>query len=323
MNERARALSEIKGAVGGQCNPAAGQLAYERCLRDVAVRKKEFEEKRGIMTTDIRALGRKGANEQGAMASQAMAGAMTSLITGAVQTTQAIFNLKGAKQLEEAARKLDKLANQAPPVPIFTPLAPANLQPGDALAPGGGQSLNPGTGNGQASTDDETQDGPTDFGNLGDPTGREQENNPDPGPTGGEFVAGAPPGGGGGNGGGFGGVGGASTSPSSGGDSEAPQAKMADSGSRSSYEGNGGTFGAAAGGGGVGADRGPDLSGLLAQFLPKAEDAQGNKGITNMDFGSRGLASEAPISLLDRTANIFDRIHETYQEKNRRGRVGL
>ena len=76
------------------------------------------------------------------------------------------------------------------------------------------------------------------------------------------------------------------------------------------------------GGGGVAAERGPDLSGLLAQFLPKKEEEKNGNGI--LDFGgNRGLASEGPISLLDRNANIFDRIHETYQDKNRRGRVGL
>jgi hypothetical protein len=75
------------------------------------------------------------------------------------------------------------------------------------------------------------------------------------------------------------------------------------------------------GGGGGGAEKGPDLSGLLAQFLPKKDEEKPGNGI--LDFGGRNPASDGPISLLDRNANIFDRIHETYQDKNRRGRIGL
>jgi hypothetical protein len=302
MNNRSRALNNATDAYS------------------MAMRQKAFDEKKSDIKRDVKFIGRQASQEQAMMAHDAGAGGMTSLATGMVQMISGGFNMKGAGQLEDAARKLDKLANLAP-TPTFVPLAPSDLRPGDALAPGSGQSLNPGTST-QTAAGEQTDEPVPDFGKpWGDPIGKLQDTDPAPGPTGGGFTASAPPGGGS-QGGGGGGVGGASTSPATGGESE-PVAKMADQGRTPNYESGGGTFGAAGGGGGVGADRGPDLSGLLAQFLPKQGDVS-DEGIKRMDFGGRGLASaEGPISLLDRNANIFERVHETYQEKNRRGRIGL
>jgi hypothetical protein len=132
-------------------------------------------------------------------------------------------------------------------------------------------------------------------------------------------------GGGGGGGGGAGGGTGAGTPAT-----DDPKAQYAtEFGTKERYE-SGGSPGAAAKGGakaGGKEDGGIDLNGLLAQFLPKSEEDLGPKnGI--LDFGGFGggrapaNTEEAP-SYLDKNADLFQRIHETYTEKNRKGLVGL
>jgi hypothetical protein len=102
------------------------------------------------------------------------------------------------------------------------------------------------------------------------------------------------------------------------GDTGDGQPKMADTRGAGNYEGGGALAGVGGGGGGGAKD--PDLSGLLAQFLPKKDEDKPTNGI--MDFGGRGPAGDGPVSLLDKNVNIFERIHQTYQDKNRRGKVG-
>ncbi|MEK6827086.1 MAG: hypothetical protein AABX99_01220 [Nanoarchaeota archaeon] len=53
----------------------------------------------------------------------------------------------------------------------------------------------------------------------------------------------------------------------------------------------------------------------------KEEENQPSGGI--LDYGARGPASGAPASLLDRNANLFERIHIIYQIKHRKGLVGV
>jgi hypothetical protein len=81
----------------------------------------------------------------------------------------------------------------------------------------------------------------------------------------------------------------------------------------------GGPGGGAGGGGGA---IGPDLSAMMEKFLgKKGEDGRG-QGI--LDFGQgNARPGQQPYSLLDRNANIFERIHQTYQDRNRRGVIGL
>jgi hypothetical protein len=145
----------------------------------------------------------------------------------------------------------------------------------------------------------------------------------------GKFKAADSSGGGGGGGGAMGGgagAGGAAPAAAA----EDPKAQYAtEFGTKERYE-SGGSPGAAAKGAakaGGKDDGGIDLNGLLAQFLPKNEEDLGPKnGI--LDFagfgGGRAPASaeEAP-SYLDKNADLFQRIHETYAEKNRKGHVGL
>jgi hypothetical protein len=81
------------------------------------------------------------------------------------------------------------------------------------------------------------------------------------------------------------------------------------------YESGGGAPGArGAGGKGGKDDSGIDLNGLLAQFLPKSEEDLGSKnGILDaVGFGgARNIANEEPASLLDKNADLFQRIHDT------------
>ena len=64
-----------------------------------------------------------------------------------------------------------------------------------------------------------------------------------------------------------------------------------------------------------------DFTGMLSQFLPKPEDQGPKNGI--LDFSARAPAQTAlPSSLLDASANLFERVHEAYQSKNRKGQVG-
>jgi hypothetical protein len=148
-------------------------------------------------------------------------------------------------------------------------------------------------------------------------------------PAGGKFKAAEGGGGGGGSGGGGGGGAGGGTgagAPAT----DDPKAQYAtEFGTKERYESGGSPGSAAKGGAKAGGkdDGGIDLNGLLAQFLPKSEEDLGPKnGI--LDFGGFGggrapaNAEEAP-SYLDKNADLFQRIHETYTEKNRKGQVGL
>lgn len=281
-----------------------------------AARNQEIEMKKGAMKRDTKRIANKAADEQGGMAKEAMAGGMMSIIQGATQMMTGGFNIMSANQLDDTADKLKALENQVPTISPFAPMGARQVGPADALAPAAPTSLNgAGTSDVQAAQDSTPLT--PDNGSLGRPIADVPKTGIDPGPAAGKFSSSGPPGGGSGGGGGF--NGGASTAPASGGDNADPQAKMADSSKGSGYEGGGYASG---GGGGGTPDKGPDLSGLLAQFLPKKDDAQKNpNGIA--DFGGRGPAGEGPISLLDKNVNIFERIHQTYQDKGRRGTVGI
>ncbi len=129
------------------------------------------------------------------------------------------------------------------------------------------------------------------------------------------------PSGGGGGGGGGGAGGGTSTQPSGndddhGGGGGSTYAKLPTTSDR--YTAGGGGVGGSGGGGG---NAGMDFTGMLSQFLPKPEDQGPKNGI--LDFGARAPAQTTlPSSLLDASANLFERVHEAYQSKNRKGQVG-
>jgi len=263
----------------------------------------------------IRAAGNQAAGEQKSTSEVAKAQGMITMIKAAQQHASATFALMSAAELDKAANDMNKVEN----TPVFGggPEAPkADAAGTDLAAIQNGDVI---TGNGQGETaavsaEEEIKDvaGP-----LGRPIGMPGKNTIDGAPAPGKFgekLAQNGPGGGGG-----GGSGGGSTSAATGESNDAAP-RLADNKTGTNYE-SGGTFVGGGGGGGKGADGGPDLSGLLAQFLPKKEDELSKNGI--MEFGSRGPAGEAPLSLLDKNANIFQRIHETYQDKNRQKAVGM
>ena len=221
--------------------------------------------------------------------------------------------LRGAaqsvKQVEKSTKDLafqfapnDRSANQ---------LAAPNQSLSLSSAQDASQSKTDGLG--QNGTDDPTGETP----NFGAPFGAPNDPfaQPSPQPVG-EFQR-NPNGGGGGGGGGAGG--GTSTQPSGNDDDHggggSTYAKLATTSDK--YSAGGGGVGGSGGGG----NAGMDFTGMLSQFLPKPEDQGPKNGI--LDFGARAPAQTAlPSSLLDASANLFERVHEAYQSKNRKGQVG-
>ena len=263
---------------------------------------------------------KKGAIEQSTVRGEANQGAFLSMVTGAQQLGNAALGYMSAKQMEEAARKLKEAEGKT----TGSPIAPPGMDsfPGGDSASGAttitGDGSNPDQSSALADAGITSGNGADDLGEGFDPRGN----------AGGPTAAGPAPGafkeggGGGGAGGGpAGGVGSATTSAAQGGSQDDPQPRLAHQGAAVGFEsGRGGGY--AGGGGGGNGGGGSDLSSLLAQFLPKKEEEDKPKnGI--LDFGGRGPAGEQPLSLLDRNTNIFQRIHETYGEKTRTGRVGL
>ncbi len=283
-------------------------------------RAEQIADKRNTIQHEIGKHGRTAVGEQTKISKEAKVAGIMSLITAAQQGASATFAIMGADQLEEAANKLKSIEG-ASGAPSFVPLGNNAVGPGDVLADRTPTSI---TGTGEATAVEATSEEEIvrpDLGGLGDPMGGPKDASlGKEGPTPGKFTAGGgtnTPGGGGG-----GGLGGGGSTQAAAAENPADsQAKLADNGRGLGYEsGAGGYSGGGAGGGGGSKD--PDLSGLLAQFLPKKEDSD-KRGNGIVDFGGRSLASDAPISLLDKNANIFERIHDTYQDKHRRGNIGM
>ncbi len=128
-------------------------------------------------------------------------------------------------------------------------------------------------------------------------------------------------GGGGLSGGGGGGSGGGAAEEAASGATPADGGKSADRYTASTSYGT-------PGGRGGSAEKGIDFGSMLEQFLPKKDDESGSKnGI--LDFGAGqgaqggGAGAARNGSLLDKNVNIFKRVHDTYQDKQRAGNVGL
>lgn len=300
-------------AVRGVC--AAGDTACEaQRTREIQARTQNWKNKTSGITSDVKNVTRRAAKEQEEVAEEANIGGFMSTIKGITQLAGGILALNTAKQLEKAANNL-KNAEGTRNDPNFKsdPLAPD-----DASAPKTGVNVN--TGAASASVEDESTEEVDDAGDLG--TGF----NPDPND---DLLAGAPapgafdPGAGGGAGGTSGsipGLGGGGTGADNSGAGEAnQQAAYADMGGGDASYFEGGSR-RPAGGGGSG-NKGIDLSSLLGQLLgQKPEEAGPKNGI--LAFGARGPGG-MDGSMLGPQENIFRRISETYQEKNRKGAVGL
>ncbi len=230
------------------------------------------------------------------------------LATGVGQLAAGSLSMWAASEMNKAANRLKNPGS--PDVPL--PLA-GNFVGDPAGAPQGMQLVPSGEADTSAALDESADAGAPENGLPG---------NIDPGKPSGFGGGGPAPGGfksgGAGGGGGSGGTPslGGSTSAASGEKDEEGGSKMADAKGSGNYEGGGMMAGGAGGGA---ADKGPDLSGLLAQFLPKEKEEDPKGGI--LDFGGKE-GGEPAGSLLSKDANLFKRIHETYQEKQQKGNVG-
>ncbi len=309
------------------------QRAEERVSRLRATRSNEIEartqsirRKQSYVGEQLEMAGGEAAAEHGAMAQQAAAAGAMQLATGVAQIVTGQMQAKAARDMRESIKKLSNAETRND----------ATFSIGDDDLSGGNPFGNGDSPNITGDTDPETSAAEEDEeltdvpGSLGEPTLTKLPEGTIAGaPTGGAFVeapakAGAPAGGGAGGAPSAGGTAAATAAAS-----DAGQSKYMAERNRASnrYEtggigrglaGGGGNFG----GGGSGAI-GPDLNAMMEKFLGKKGEEAAGRGI--LDFGARGGAGqgEQPYSLLDRNANIFDRIHQTYQDKTRRGVIGL
>lgn len=294
--------------------------ARQQANQQISQRENDYEKKIHDFKKNVRSVGSEAASEQSQIATLAKSQGYGHLMQGAAQMIQGYAGMKAAELNKKSAQALKNMSDNP-----FNFVPPSNtnvpVNPGDALA-ATGNSISPTTGSGDTSGADSTTDNSTNGLSLGDPTGYQNEPNTlaNPGPGAPNFKPGDP--GGGPSGGGSGGGGGGSTSTSNGGGEEAPAPRLAESRGVPAYEG-GGAYRGGGGSGGGGKD-GPDLSGLLAQFLPKqGEDPNHKNGILDYGGGRAPATENEETSLLDRNINIFERVHQAYQEKQKKRRIGI
>lgn len=271
----------------------------------------------------------KAINEQENQQNKANAATYVTALKGVESLSNAMTSKKIQKDAEKAANLSKQIeTTQNKPGIVWdssAALTAGNYDPNQAPLADGTATETSGSLDGSNPNGDTTTGGNTNLlgnGNDlsgGDNTGPEEH-------TPGAFKAAA---GGGSSGGGGGGAGGGAAGGGSGGGASGEESKAgyaSEWGTKERYESGGGA-GAKGGSGKAGGkdDTGIDLNGLLAQFLPKTEEDLGPKnGI--LDFAGSGRAPAAEdesTSYLDKNADLFQRIHETMSEKNRKGHVGI
>ena len=261
--------------------------------------------------------GNNAANEQAAIGKEANAGGVNSLMTGAGQLIQGAAAIASAKELKKAANTMRQpVGGSNFAMPNF------GANPGGKIEGGAGGTVITGNGNAaqaeQNAAEEEAQDDAPTLGEGFLP------NAPPRGVSGPPVAPRLADGSGGGSVSGSGavGVGGGGTGAGEEGAGDAPKAEYAanlrDAGSQFA-SGGGGYVGGGGGGGGEGG--GPDLSGMLEKLLGKNGETE-FRGKPSLDEFGRAPASE-PYSFLDKSVNIFDRIHKAYQAKSKSGRVGI
>ncbi len=295
---------------------------------------KWIEEKGAMHGAQVEETGATVAAEQKAMADHARNQAIMHGMMGAAEVMSAMAAEKGAKEMEKAAQNLaDAGGGEAPgfqiPEPMPVPSTEATFGPGMPSFGGVGGNMGGGTGNfgqfGPSEGDPETvanatdPNGPAgDVPTLGAPLGG---GNPGEAPFAGKDVAlKAPEGAGGAGGGGYaagGAGGGAGGERAESGEAQAQLAgNISQAGQGTSGKGGGGKGGAGGGGGDT------DLSKMFASLMGKAaEDDKEKKSI--LELGRRPASADGDDSLLDKNANLFERISSTYAEKQKRGFVGI
>ncbi len=287
---------------------------YQQCK---ANREAAIQSKGRSMQTEVQQIAKKAAGEQAAMADQAQAGGMVSLITGIQQGVSGAFNYAAAQKLKDAANALKDAENTSKSniqLPGSDPFVQASAPGGQTVIGGSGNNPNPIT----APATDTTATKEDGLANLGPPGATSDK--PDgikDAPPAGTFANKDTPAGAG-SGGGFGG--GGSTSAAGAGPEE-PTARAINDKGGLAYDGSGGTpRGGGGGGSGGGGSGGPDLAAMLAGLMKKDEDNLNKNNILDYGGAARAPANDSG-SLLDRNADIFKRIHETYQDKNKRGNI--
>ncbi|MGK5085123.1 hypothetical protein WDW37_17690, partial [Bdellovibrionota bacterium FG-1] len=241
------------------CTPSAAD--YTACMTD---RADAIRRKSQAMQSDVSKIGKKAASEQAAMAAEAQAGGMVSIMTGLQQGINGGFNYAAAQKLKDAANKLGKIetkAGTAFALPGADPFAEASAPKNPVVIGGAAPIAKPEL---DAATEDPSQkdDG---LANLGTPTAtNEKPDGINDAPAAGKFVGKDAPGGGGG-GGGF--SGGGSTS-AAGATPDEPTSRAVNDKGGLAYDGGGGVpRGGGGGGGGAGiGGGGPDLAAMMAQL---------------------------------------------------------
>ncbi|HTL11547.1 MAG TPA: hypothetical protein VL588_03615 [Bdellovibrionota bacterium] len=308
-----------QGLEVNRSHPRVRDLATNLCMeQNYQHRMATFNGKKDSMKTDVSRIAAQVTEEQNKGIDAATQGIVVNTVQALAHGGQAIAQHLLADKLRELANDNDATAKDAPVVDTnFDPLA---FNEGTGTGNTGSIVGNGSTGQFAAGAEDDKAGdekapdlGPgLNTGPLGNDVGK--------GPEAGGFAAGD--GGGKGGGSGVGGLDGASTSAATadkGADPDAAQ--YADMSGRGAGYGTGSTFAASAGGrrGKGGGNNGIDLNSLLGQLLPGKGD---EKKDSILDYGGRGPAGGAD-SFLDRNVNIFERIHDAYQDRGRKGVVGF
>lgn len=287
-------------------------IALKRASTVVGARNKSILTRQASLQNQVKSTAQAASAEQSNEADKARQSGIISLVQGVAQMAQGALSYEAAKVAEKAALNYNT-GNTQPAFQVTSgvaqTLSPTN--PGTtALQPGTGGDTPPPTNPGNITANS--------IPNLGTPV------NPDAtgggaggGPAPNSFAGGVPAAGAGSGGGSGITVGATQPDRSSGEVDNSPRAAPA--GPPANYNSSG--QGYVAGSGGVGAEKGQDLS-FLANLLPKKEDEPSKNGI--LDFGkNRSPASMAPYSLLGRDVNLFKRISDTMSEKAKSGSVGI
>jgi hypothetical protein len=312
--------------------PTPQDPRYAQCL----AHQKNLKQKENLMGEDVRRIGGIATTEQDEMADLAKEAAMKHAIKGAQQLIQGAASLAAAKNMKDAADLLKpKDPNQ---VPIAISTNPPNMAPPPApnaaydAMPGNTEQVsnfinpNPAAQNSAAENKADKNDGSENFGNvpgLGGPIRIPNGENEGPsGPPASPFNPGAIGGPGIAGGGGGGGIQTQKTANDQGGSQEPGQSSFADvpSGAGVYSFSNGGGFRRRGGPAKKGDSGASDFAKMLAQFLPKKDDEGPKKDA--LEYLDRKIASGSnmePGSILSSEVNIFERIHEAYQDKSRRG----
>lgn len=279
----------------------------------VKQRNKELSRQKNIVQERLSDVSSESASEQRRVQKAAIMGGIMSMTTGAQQLMSGGFSYSAGEATIKQAQSLAN-ANTNVMSARF-----AQTLPGTDSKSSTPPTQNAITGNGDTSSSTATDNGASPLPSLTPlPIGFNPSalpSNLPGGPSAGSFKVGVENGGGGGGSDGGSG-GGGSTSPESaqGTEDQAPSSVPQVGGVEYTGGGSGGAMLSSGGGKGKG-DNGPDLSALLAQFLPKKGD-EDKAPHSILEFGS-GKTQEQPFSILDKNANLFERIHEAYQEKSK------